>query len=830
MLQLKTVGSGTDRIEDAISRLKADGEGFGTLLLGLLVQRQNNPTSPWIRLQVDIATELYNDKSSREIDQFAVSISEHRRQILQTKFLHHLRYDGIKDREERIAKAHQATFQWIFETDEMNNKKWSNFKDWLESDSQLYWMTGKAGSGKSTLMKFICKSDPDSPGEEPRCWKYLKRWAADSHLIIATFFFWTSGFAMQMTQRGLFQSLLSQILQQLPQLIPVVSPRLWESLCLLDGMIVRWVEQDLQQMFRLVMQNLPSSTKLCMFVDGLDEFDGDHKTLIRLFRDGLRPNVKLCVSSRPWTVFEDAFQHSPSLMLQDLTYGDIKRYVSCELYQNPSFSLLREREEAYADQLVENVVSKASGVFLWVRLVVASLLAGIGYGDRVDDLQRRLDLLPPEMELLYDKMLQSLDPFYLEHAAELFKLVRQSPRPPSILLLSFADEEDWGSVFTRPIQSLSSKEASIRVDTMRRRLNSRCKGFLEAPEFTDPRGRKDITRSTVQYIHRTAKDFLESQRVQIKLKSALKSSFDPHLRLCAGNLALLKVIGRDDLADTFIGGTFGLSEFWNRVDMCMYSAAKIAPENRHCVIPLMKELDETGCTHATDFLEPQKSATVGIGSSDNLDHSRVELFELGQWVHTSLSIFSTHGLGHFLSLAVLYGITEYVEAQVDEGCLVQKVVPDHSHTTRRSRTHCQIRTHSLLLDAVTTKELFGLEFLLLKELDGVPDPAMVALLLRKGADPDAAADDSRTVWENMIENKELDIKRVTSNSTEAPQDLIARWKSVEDMMRQKREGSSKRQTRDTGPVASSHRRFSFFTRAFNLYKKSGKEQPRPEKK
>lgn len=44
-------------------------------------------------------------------------------------------------------------------------------------------------------------------------------------------------------------------------------------------------------------------------------------------------------------------------------------------------------EPRYADQLIENVVSKAAGVFLWVHLVMASLLAGMGFSDRVSDLQ-----------------------------------------------------------------------------------------------------------------------------------------------------------------------------------------------------------------------------------------------------------------------------------------------------------------------------------------------------------------------------------------------------------------------------------------------------------
>jgi len=32
---------------------------------------------------------------------------------------------------------------------------WSNFDDWLEHGKDIYWLTGKPSSGKSTLMKYI---------------------------------------------------------------------------------------------------------------------------------------------------------------------------------------------------------------------------------------------------------------------------------------------------------------------------------------------------------------------------------------------------------------------------------------------------------------------------------------------------------------------------------------------------------------------------------------------------------------------------------------------------------------------------------------------------
>jgi hypothetical protein len=64
----------------------------------------------------------------------------------------------------------------------------------------------------------------------------------------------------------------------------------------------------------------------------------------------------------------------------------------------------------------------AAGVFLWVSLVIRSLLAGLVNGDRVSDVQRRLAFIRPDLEKLYEKMLDGLDPFYLEHASQISSL------------------------------------------------------------------------------------------------------------------------------------------------------------------------------------------------------------------------------------------------------------------------------------------------------------------------------------------------------------------------------------------------------------------------
>ena len=47
-------------------------------------------------------------------------------------------------------------------------------------------------------------------------------------------------------------------------------------------------------------------------------------------------------------------------------------------------------------------------MFLWVTLAVNSLLAGLTDGDSIEDLQQRLDALPPDLENLFDKILDSI--------------------------------------------------------------------------------------------------------------------------------------------------------------------------------------------------------------------------------------------------------------------------------------------------------------------------------------------------------------------------------------------------------------------------------------
>jgi hypothetical protein len=134
-----------------------------------------------------------------------------------------LRFPTMRDRYEGIESAHKNTFKWIFHESSHWNKPWDDFAQWLKAGDGIYWTSGKAGSGKSTLMRYII--------DNPLTKTYLQNWAKDSNqLIIANFFFWTSGAPDQSSQVGLIRSLLFELLSSRRHLIKMALPELWEEL------------------------------------------------------------------------------------------------------------------------------------------------------------------------------------------------------------------------------------------------------------------------------------------------------------------------------------------------------------------------------------------------------------------------------------------------------------------------------------------------------------------------------------------------------------------------------------------------------------------------
>lgn len=132
--------------------------GIGSLLLnrlnwGVHLQGQSVDVSGWERQLVSAilqSTDKQLEKTTSTLD-----LSNARLQLVRRRFLQRLEYPQMDDRHVRIEKAYENTFQWIWESNPITEQPWSNFPNWLESDSSLYWVTGKVNAPPIVLSRPI---------------------------------------------------------------------------------------------------------------------------------------------------------------------------------------------------------------------------------------------------------------------------------------------------------------------------------------------------------------------------------------------------------------------------------------------------------------------------------------------------------------------------------------------------------------------------------------------------------------------------------------------------------------------------------------------------
>ncbi|KAK4198003.1 hypothetical protein QBC40DRAFT_341612 [Triangularia verruculosa] len=635
----------------------------------------------------------------------AITLNRNRVFEAEKNVIRSLRFREMDDRESRISKAHQETFKWIYSNPRHQNDPHqirSTFRAFLEqSDGGIYWITGKPGSGKSTLMKYLMHND--------RTFQHLDRWEQESEeLISSSFYFWNSGMDMQMSVEGLLQTILYQALKQLPSsLVREVFPARIEVLCLFREDYTPWTLAELEQALRKLVLDICPDRKFFFLIDGLDECTGDQETLTDILLDlssSAGSNLKLCLASRPWTNFEDAFRGKPNLMLHHLTVGDIERYIRSTFHGSPGYRELEAREPQYAARLINEIAAKAEGVFLWVRLVVRSLLVGLTNGDRIIDLRKRVDRTPSNLEDLFRKMLASMEPQYLQHASQLFQIHRASRVSPTLLTTAFADLEEQNEAFSQLLWPLSRAQIVARCCHMKRKLFSRCKGLLEVAYHIideDPAVEDDyrIVHYRVQYLHRTVKDFLETPDIWEWIVRANREPFDPALALCMSHLLQLKIM---------VPGTATRSAILDHATWCIDYAKDAANNGEYAQTQVLNGLNATATALARSFRSQQHEDE----SEDDQEESH--------WTSDVIPI-TARVADPFLYFMAMCGMSGYLQATLryrDERLLD----PDGDVTP--------------LLFAVVEDYLVLEQYSDRKSMvPGTPCLATIRVLLHKGADP-----------------------------------------------------------------------------------------------
>ena len=523
---------------------------------------------------------------------------------------------------------------------------------------------------------------------------------------------------MQMSRMGLLQSLLHQFIIQIqdriddPKFLQWLFQERWEQFEAFGGGGEAFTWPELRKSFERLISD--PSRNFFVVVDGLDEFDGDAQELNELIvTASKRANVKICVSSRPWLVFEKAFEDRPSLLLERLTSRDIQAYVIARFTADKQYVRLAQRDPAGTKQLIADTISKACGVFLWVYLVVESLLQGITNADRTSDLQLRLASLPSDLEELFEKLLKRLDPFYFRHACQLFRLLNDHTYPP-VLCLAQANDDDFAAAVSAKVGEIPQSQMVATVEDMERRLKSQCMGLLEIfePVTTDvdpDQGKTFRLASTdddgqstdwpnpqalkVRYLHRTTRDFLRSARIWE---------------------SILNNTGRDD---------FAVNERWAYAFLWSLKTLKPAPGLRRStpgVLSLDKNANIKGSSMQWRMWDPltwgmeyalrmqKRNGTVPREILDELGRAAIDKRpELWATQQVTLPHDLVEGPPKgFLDIAVLFGLDDYARLR-----LRRSTRAEAKHALEFSKMHKDMFWHHVkdtwLSDRKALREAFG---------------------------------------------------------------------------------------------------------------------------
>jgi len=285
-----------------------------------------------------------------------------------------LSFDGMSDRLMSITPAYAETCRWI-----LHQPEYLRWQDPSERASHhgVLWIKGKAGTGKSTLMSCL----------------YDHGQSLDRNETVVSFFFNAQSLDhLVKSSKGMYRSLLHQILRCLPHLKETLShleyPRSTED---------NWPIELLENAFRIVILGLSEHERVTCFVDALDECQSeDVRRAIERFEELSElvtlknTQFRVCFSSRYYPHITMRHHEEVRLDLQTQHMQDISRYIDNKL-------MVPERTKS---ELSVSIYRRCAGIFLWVVLVVKQLRAKSDSGSTRAELRSTLDSIPQELEEL----------------------------------------------------------------------------------------------------------------------------------------------------------------------------------------------------------------------------------------------------------------------------------------------------------------------------------------------------------------------------------------------------------------------------------------------
>ncbi|KAK4068998.1 hypothetical protein Trihar35433_5577 [Trichoderma harzianum] len=388
-----------------------------------------------------------------------------------------LTFEQIDSRHATIKTQHSKTCQWLLDH--------PKYVEWLEpihftSHHGFLWINGKPGAGKSTLMKFA--------------YTYAKnKWKATADATVISFFFNARGVQLEKSTEGMYRSLLFQVIQKFPDVLHD-SDHIFQT----RRNQATWDIETLQAFFTHAVTRL-SQRQITCFIDALDECDiSEVENMVEYFEDlgdqaaESQTKIYICFSSRHYPHIE--IRNGLKLTLEDQPgHGeDLEKYVRSKLRANNS--KLRAGNGKASREVSNEILERASGVFLWVVLVVDILNREFRDG-RMWAVKRRLRELPDGLSNLFKDILcrdnQNMDDLLL-----CIQWILYAARPLTC--------EEYYFALVSGLDP--SPENLVRYDR-----ESTTPATMELYLLSSSKGLAELVKSkarTVQFIHESVRDFL----------------------------------------------------------------------------------------------------------------------------------------------------------------------------------------------------------------------------------------------------------------------------------------------------------------------------------
>jgi ankyrin repeat protein len=358
-------------------------------------------------------------------------------------------------------KRVEGTCEWI--------TKNSVYQSWLNGDTNLLWISGGPGKGKTMLSIFLTEE--------------LEEKTENTIL----FFFSSNQDEKRNTAVAILRGLIYQIVTKNAGLVRQHVSTYFETTekaqATLSSLETLWI------IFRRLLQDPDRATTFCV-LDGLDECDVDSSRILLVKLVDLLSSqklqsagkaFKLVIVSRKLRGLHGMAQIKLDPDNDERVASDIERFISVRVEE---LSDIEGFGENFRTTVQDTLLERADGTFLWIGFVMNEL----SQKKTCTEIREALSAMPKGLPAIYNRMLLQIEGSQRAIATKILSWVAMAVRPLKIQELATA-------IGIHPSAHVSQDQAIRDYVTL-------CGSFLKLHE------------DEVGFVHQSAKDYLLEKEVR----------------------------------------------------------------------------------------------------------------------------------------------------------------------------------------------------------------------------------------------------------------------------------------------------------------------------